>query len=143
MQVSLTHSLTHSRTHARTHSLTRSLARSLAHSLTQCVNAWTPCGGPVLGAGGEPNKTDIESVRPVRLAASPFRAQALNFVLYTRCMLIGCKNLRNHSIVASKLQSPAQCPPSDPIFGSDNTSPVCCPNGVLAAQSAWPHRLPM
>ena len=51
-------------------------------------------------------------------------------------MLIGCKNLRNHSIVASTHQSPAQCPPSDPSFGSDNTSPVCCPIGVLAAQAA-------
>lgn len=28
--------------------------------MCQCVNAWTPCGGPVLGAGGEPNKTDID-----------------------------------------------------------------------------------
>ena len=51
-------------------------------------------------------------------------------------MLIGCKNLRNHSIVASTPQSPARCPPSDPILGSDNTSPVCCPIGVLAAQAA-------
>ena len=28
--------------------------------IRQCVHAWTPCGGPVLGAGGEPNKTDID-----------------------------------------------------------------------------------
>ena len=52
-------------------------------------------------------------------------------------MRIGGKNLRNHSIVASTPQSPEQCPPSDPIFGSDNTSPVCCPNGVLAAQAVF------
>ena len=51
-------------------------------------------------------------------------------------MLIGCKNLRNHSIVASIPESPVQCPPSDPLFGSDTTSPVCCPIGVLAAQAA-------
>ena len=51
-------------------------------------------------------------------------------------MLIGCKILRNHSVVASTPQSPSQCPPSDLMFGSDNTFAVCCPNGVVAAQAA-------
>ena len=27
--------------------------------------------------------------------------------------------------------------PATPIFGSDNTSPICCPNSVLAAQAAF------
>ena len=50
-------------------------------------------------------------------------------------MLIGCKNLSNHSIVVSALHSRGVLP-ATPIFGTDNTSPVCCPNGVLAAQAA-------
>ena len=39
-------------------------------------------------------------------------------------------------MVASTRQSPAQCPPSDPLLANDNTSPLCCPNGVLAAIAA-------
>ena len=94
----------------------------------------------------EHSQSVSQSVKPVRLAASPFRAQALNFILYTRCMLIGCKNLRNHSIVASTLQSPAQCPPSDPIFGSDKATihlQFAVPTVFWPPNPPWPHRLPM
>ena len=56
-------------------------------------------------------------------------------------MLIGSKNLEIYSNVVPTVHNFALLPPNEPILGNDNTSPICSPNGVWAAQAAFAPRV--
>ena len=56
-------------------------------------------------------------------------------------MLIGSKNLEIYSNVVPTVHNFVLVPPNEPILGNDNTSPICFPNGVWAAQAAFAPRV--
>ena len=56
-------------------------------------------------------------------------------------MLIGSKNLEIYSNVVPTVHNFVLLPPSEPTLGNDNTSPICSPNGVWAAQAAFAPRV--
>ncbi len=58
-------------------------------------------------------------------------------------MLIGSKNLEIYSNVVPTVHNFVLLPPTEPILGNDNTSPICSPNGVWAPKPPLPHGLPM
>ena len=52
-------------------------------------------------------------------------------------MLIGSKNLEIYSNVVPTVHNFVLLPPNERNLSNDNTSPICSPNGVWAAQAAF------